>query len=169
MVIRVLAVVTASLAVAQSGEILEVKIIDRQESSSSYSYIVPGFTQSQTNGGVNCVGMANSANCSGSATTTGTSTPPHLRAYQVRGGTLSLRLPDDRIAVVNCESKYKPKGDFINRRSCRVPLVDDIRVDFHGDKAKLIWPVSIDGKKMQSETYKILGVLEKRPPDPTSK
>jgi len=27
--------------------------------------------------------------------------------------------------------------------------------------AKLIWPVSLDGKKMQSETYKILGILDK--------
>ena len=30
-----------------------------------------------------------------------------------------------------------------------------------GDKAKLNWPVSIDGKKMESETYKILAVLAK--------
>jgi hypothetical protein len=48
-----------------------------------------------------------------------------------------------------------------NVRSCRTPLVDDIQVDFNGDKAKLIWSVSLDGKKMQSETYKILGVLDK--------
>jgi DNA-binding transcriptional LysR family regulator len=26
---------------------------------------------------------------------------------------------------------------------------------------KLIWPVSLDGKKMQSETYKVLGILDK--------
>jgi hypothetical protein len=42
-----------------------------------------------------------------------------------------------------------------------MPLVDSIQVEFKGDSAKLIWPVSIDGKKMQSETYKILGVLDK--------
>jgi hypothetical protein len=34
-------------------------------------------------------------------------------------------------------------------------------VDFKGDKAKLKWPVSIDGKKMEAETYKTLGVLDK--------
>jgi hypothetical protein len=28
-----------------------------------------------------------------------------------------------------------------------------------GDKAKLQWSVSLDGKKIESETYKILGVL----------
>jgi hypothetical protein len=48
-----------------------------------------------------------------------------------------------------------------NHRSCRMPLVDTLQVDFKGDNAKLIWSVSIDGKKMQSETYKILGVLDK--------
>jgi len=29
-----------------------------------------------------------------------------------------------------------------NRRSCRLPLVDDIEAEFKGDKAKLEWPVS---------------------------
>jgi hypothetical protein len=39
---------------------------------------------------------------------------------------------------------------------------DEIQVEFSGDNAKLIWPVSIDGKKTQSETYKILGVVDKK-------
>jgi hypothetical protein len=30
-----------------------------------------------------------------------------------------------------------------------------------GDKAKLEWVVSLDGKKTQSETYKVLGILDK--------
>jgi hypothetical protein len=50
--------------------------------------------------------------------------------------------------------------DYINRRDCRMPLVKDIQVEFKGKNAKLIWPVSIDGKKLESETYKILAVLE---------
>ena len=53
------------------------------------------------------------------------------------------------------------RGREGNRRSCRVPIVDDLEFEFHGDKAKLGWPVSLDGKKMASETYKILGVLAK--------
>jgi hypothetical protein len=77
------------------------------------------------------------------------------------GATFSLLLPDGRVAVVNCASKYKLKGDYINQRSCRMPLVDDIRVEFKGKNAKLIWPVSLDGKKFESETYKILAVLDK--------
>jgi hypothetical protein len=40
-------------------------------------------------------------------------------------------------------------------------MVDNIEVDFRGENEKLIWPVSLDGKKMQSETYKILGILER--------
>ena len=40
-----------------------------------------------------------------------------------------------------------------------MPIVDEIQVEFKGKNAKLFWPVSLDGKKMESETYKILGVL----------
>jgi hypothetical protein len=42
-----------------------------------------------------------------------------------------------------------------------VPLVDAIQADFHGDKAKLEWNVSLDGKKKESETYKIVAILDK--------
>jgi hypothetical protein len=77
------------------------------------------------------------------------------------GATLSLQLPDGRVAVVNCVSKYKLKGDYINRRSCRAPLGDEIDAEFSGNSAKLEWIVSIDGRKKESETYKILGVLNK--------
>jgi hypothetical protein len=62
---------------------------------------------------------------------------------------------------VNCEGKFKERmaGPAGNHRSCRIPLVDEFNVDFKGDNAKLEWPTSIDGKKMESETYKILGIL----------
>jgi hypothetical protein len=40
-----------------------------------------------------------------------------------------------------------------------VPIVEDKEVEFNKDNAKLFWPVSIDGKKMESETYKIIGIL----------
>jgi len=40
-------------------------------------------------------------------------------------------------------------------------VVDSIQADFNGGNAKLIWPVSLDGKKTQSETYKVLGILDK--------
>jgi hypothetical protein len=39
--------------------------------------------------------------------------------------------------------------------------VDDVQAEFHGDNAKLVWVVSLDGKKTQSETYKVLAILDK--------
>ena len=82
-------------------------------------------------------------------------------SYQVRGATFSLQLLDGRVAVVNCDSKFAERmaGPAGNQRSCRQPLVDNIRAEFHGDKAKLEWVVSLDGTKMQSETYKVLAIL----------
>jgi hypothetical protein len=72
-------------------------------------------------------------------------------------------VPDGRVTVVNCESKFKERmaGPAGNHRSCRMPPVDNIQAELHGDKAKLIWVVSLDGKKMQSETYKMLAILDK--------
>lgn len=144
-----------------AAEKLTVRIVDRQTNDADYSYVVPGSLLAQSNSNANCFGFGNSVNCSGSTTTTGSVIPPHPVSYAVRGATFTLQLPDGRLVVVNCESKYAPKGDYINRRSCRMPLVNDIRAEFSRDNAKLIWPVSLDGKKMQSETYKILAILDK--------
>jgi hypothetical protein len=142
---------------------LSVKIINREENETEYTYVVPGYSSSNSNTSVNCSGTTTNVNCNGSTHTTETSTTPHEVSYRVRGATYSLQLPDGRVAVVNCDSKFAEHfaGHAGNKRSCRMPLVDDIEVDFNGDKAKLSWPVSIDGKKMASETYKILGVLSK--------
>jgi hypothetical protein len=85
------------------------------------------------------------------------------KTFKVYGATFTLQLPDGRLTIVNCDSKFAEHmaGRAGNRRSCRTPLVDTIEADFSGDNAKLIWPVSLDGKKMQSETYKILGIFDK--------
>lgn len=159
--IAVLAILSSSTYAAEK---LDVKIIGRQDNGGTYTYIVPGYSDSNSTTNVNCHGSVNYANCIGSTTTTGSSTPPRTWSYEVRGATLSLQLPDGRIAVVNCESKAN-WTDFSKmnqvHRSCRIPLVNNIRAEFDGDKATLRWSVSIDGKKMQSETYKILAVLDK--------
>jgi hypothetical protein len=42
-----------------------------------------------------------------------------------------------------------------------MPMVDTFEVEFKGKDAKLRWPVSLDGKKFESETYRIVGVLDK--------
>src|ERR1035437_2246998 len=112
---------------------LDVKIIDRQDKEDEYAYAAV----------YNNVAVG--------------------KSFRVHGATFTLQLPDGRLAIVNCESKFAEHmaGPAGNRRSCRTPLVDSIEADFHGDNAKLIWPVSLDEKKMQSETYKILGILDK--------
>ena len=157
----VIAGLILACATSASAQNFDVKIVDRQDNETEYTYVVPSHFSSQTNSSANCVGDLNSANCMGTSRTTGSSTPAQQVSYHVRGATLSLQLPDGRVAVVNCESKFAEHfaGRAGNHRSCRVPLVDEIHVDFNGDKAKLEWPVSIDGKKTASETYKILGVL----------
>jgi hypothetical protein len=42
-----------------------------------------------------------------------------------------------------------------------MPLVNALQAEFHGDKANLVWPASPDGKKMRSEVYRVLAVLDK--------
>lgn len=120
-------------AASASAQLLQVKVVDRQDKEDSYDYAAV----------YNNVAVG--------------------KTFKVHGATFTLELPDGRLAIVNCESKFAEHmaGAAGNHRSCRMPLVDTLQVDFKGDNAKLIWPVSIDGKKMQSETYKILGVLDK--------
>ena len=127
----------AMFAPFASAQKLNVTVVNREDQESSYDYA-----------GVYTVG--------GSTTAT-------AATFHVSGSTLTLQLPDGRRAVVNCASKFAEHfaGAAGNRRSCHVPLIDNIQAEFHGDSAKLSWNVSIDGKKSQSETYKILAVLEK--------
>jgi len=120
-------------ASSASAQKLNVKIIDRQADQDAYDYVA--FYKNIAVG----------------------------KTFRVQGDTLTLQLPDGRLAVVNCKSKYADplEGYANNRRSCRAPMVDNIEADFKGHNAKLIWPASLDGKKTESETYKILGVLDK--------
>jgi hypothetical protein len=140
---------------------VRVTVIDRRDSAMSYTYRLPGYSNATTNANVNCIANPSNVNCAGSSRTTGSYVPPVTGSYTVQGATLALQLPDGRVAVVNCESKYKMRGDGVNRRSCRIPPVDAMQVEFNGNKAKLKWPVSLDGKKLESETYKIVTVSDK--------
>lgn len=158
-----------------SGQKVNVRIVQRQNNETGYSGYIPGHIESTsdtnlsgdtaTNGNIDLSSgdyhSTSDTAVRGTTTTHGTITAPREVSYSVTGATFSLLLPDGRIAVVNCVSKYSPKGDHVNRRSCRMPLVNDIQAEFKGKNAKLFWPVSIDGRKFESETYKILGVLDK--------
>jgi hypothetical protein len=120
-------------AASASAQKLTVKVIDRQDKEDEYDYAA-------VNNNV-VVG----------------------KSFKLHGATFTLQLPDGRLAVVNCDSKFAEHfaGRAGNHRSCRIPLVDNVQADFHGDNAKLEWVVSLDGKKTQSETYKVLAVLDK--------
>jgi hypothetical protein len=135
---------------------LAVRIVGRKANATRYGYVVPGYASS--NCSVYSYGNAASSRCSSSGI------PALSASFQVRGATLSLLLPDSRIVVVNCDAKANwtdwHQGIY---RSCRVPVSDTVEADFKGDKAKLIWSVSLDGTKKESETYRIIGVLSRRP------
>jgi hypothetical protein len=146
---------------------LDVKIVDRKDNETDYSYVVPSYSSSHSDSSANCQANDTNINCSGFTTTNGYSTPAHEVSFHVRGATFMLLLPDGRAAIVNCESKFAERmaGRAGNHRDCRMPLVNNIQAEFKGDKAKLEWVVSLDGKKMQSETYKVLAVMEKPTPN----
>ena len=147
-----------------AAQLLNVKIIQRHTSETGYTYQVAGHATSNSSGSANCNINGSNVNCSGSSTTDTTATAPVLYSYSVTGATFSLLLPDGRIVVVNCASKFAERfrGPEGNHRSCRMPLLDDIQAEFKGKNAKLEWPVSLDGKKIESETYTILAIIPKQ-------
>ncbi len=128
--ILLLFVALASIAsVAKEKERITVTVIARTDSNTAYSY---AFVSGST-------GIAQNLN--------------------LQGATLTLQLPNGDAAVVNCTSKFKERfAGPGNVRSCRVPLVNDFEATFDGDKAKLFWATSLDGKKVGSETYQIIAV-----------
>jgi hypothetical protein len=147
------------LVPAYSAETVAVTIVNRQYSSTQYSYVAPAEAVAESNTTANCSGNTSNVGCYATTRTTATSISARTTSYSVRGATLTLQLADGRIVVVNCVSKYSPMGDHINARSCRLPMVNDIQAEFRGKNAKLKWLVSIDGKKTESETYKIVALL----------
>ncbi len=150
---------TLACGVGICGQIFDVKIVARQDKDTSYSYVVPGWVNSSTNSTTNCSDSAVGVSCSGTATTSGTSMPARSGVLQVSGATLTLQLPDGRVAVVNCNSKYQIISGPAHHRSCRVPFRDeDIRLELNGNSAKLRWLPNHDGTKWESETYTLLGV-----------
>ena len=131
-------VLLCAFALPAFGQKMDVKIIQSQINVKGVSGYVPGYI--------------------GNIGSTVVATPARSVSYNVMGATYSLLLPDNRVVIVNCAGKYSLKLDYVNMRNCRMPVVENIKAEFRGDKAKLRWIVSLDGKKTQSETYKILGI-----------
>jgi hypothetical protein len=82
-------------AVPAFAEKLDVKIIDRQDHDTDYSYVVPAHLYANSNANVNCSGDGNNVNCNGSSNTYATA--EHFAGP--RGNHRSCREP---IAVEKC-------------------------------------------------------------------
>lgn len=151
-------------AFAKDSIRMTAKIIDRQTRDTDYSYQVPGYSTTYGSAQTGCADFSTTTSCNTSGSSNTVSTAPHQVNFSVTGATLALQITDGRIAVVNCVSKFQEHfaGRAGNHRSCRIPLNDTVDVEFKGDNAKLMWPVSLDGKKIDSETYRILSILPAR-------
>ena len=131
-VMKTVLVVLGSIALllpiaAAEKKMMTVKILDRQNHDTLYTYFVPGYSTTNENSSANCFGTDSTVNCSGSARATTTSMPAHGGSFSVKGATFALQLDDGRVAVVNCDSKFAEHmaGPAGNHRSCRTPLVDE--------------------------------------------
>jgi hypothetical protein len=162
---------------------LPVVVVSRASNQSNYSFVVPGYVSTRAAAAANCFGTTNGSltssttrlgdfydtqgtyqgntnvDCSANGSSVTTVKPPEQVSYAVSGATLSLRLLDGRVAVVNCNAKpdWASLGKYA--RSCRVPSTDQFEAEFHGDDAKLFWRIGVYGEKVQSETYKLIEIL----------
>lgn len=153
-------ILTAAIALtitpAAFAQTLLVHIVERQDTKTELTAEIPEQAEAALKSltGEKKAGGAGGNDKSAAKADKGTQT----RSYSVTGATLTLQLPDRRLVRVSCESKYALRFDYINKRSCRTPPADEVTAEFNGDEAKLIWSVSLDNRKTQSETYTILNI-----------
>jgi hypothetical protein len=166
-----------------------VTVVARQTSETGYSFVVPGYISTRSSTYANCSGTSSGSldattygqtmngtyngsingtyngssytSCSGTGNSTTTVAPAREVSYAVSGATLSLRLLDGRLAVVNCNSKMNwTEWGGMPRRSCRVPTINQFAAEFKGENVKLLWRVGIHGETEKSETYRLVEILE---------
>jgi hypothetical protein len=142
-----------------AAEKMSVIILDQQNRDAGYRYVVPGYAITTSNAAGNIKGARNSASDAEADSSHKTNALGATESYLVTGATLTLKLSDNRIVVVNCSPKIN-WAPIPGSRSCLIPPINKIKVEFSGDNATLTWPVSIDGKKIKKETYKILAVFD---------
>jgi hypothetical protein len=149
-------VVCAGLVEAQK---LDATVLYRQSSDAGYNALIPGYSAPGT---PDCAADVANADCFRPTHVSGEG--PGAVSYNVVGTTLSLLLPDGKIAVLNCvnKSKFSSKGTYIVLRNCGMPMVEHVEAELKGDMARLEWPVTPDSKKIESEKYRIVAVLDRR-------
>ena len=158
----------AVLSLAFSGAFaaaqrVPVSVLYRQDSDIVYHAVIPGYSGPNADVTGACTLDPDPANCPDQNQSTDAKGTP---TYLLSGTTLSLGLPDGRIALVNCVSRHSANGNYINRHSCGMPLTERADAEFIGQSARLSWTLGLDGKKVESETYKVIALLAK--PDDNS-
>lgn len=138
---------------------IEASVLYRQDSDNRYIAVVPGYSGPDADVTGACMLDPDPANCPSLDSSAERGEP----TYMLVGTTLSLLLPDGKVALVNCVNRYSAKGNYVNRRSCGMPMVEHVEAEFIGQSARLQWQVGTDGKKTETETYKLVAMLEKRP------
>jgi len=151
------AAITLTITPAAFAQTLLVHIVERQDTKTELTAEIPEQAETALK---SLTGEKKAGDSDKSAAKADKA--PQTRSYTVTGATLTLQLPDRRLVRVTCESKYSLRFDYINRRSCRTPPADEVTAEFNGNEAKLIWSVSLDNRKTQSETYTILNIVPSR-------
>jgi hypothetical protein len=138
-------------AVAQK---LHVKVLEHSVNGTPFTKFVPGVSYSNGTTQANVNSYGNTA--TGTATSSGTSiyTPPHTVQVVVGHVDMVLLLPDGRRVAVSCDDHFWGLTQA-HQHYCKNPEVDEFEADFSGDKVKLKWGIGIDGKKTESETYRV--------------
>jgi hypothetical protein len=141
-----------------SAQKVEATVLYRQNSDNSYSAVIPRADGSKVEGTVDCAADVANEACSNPSQ----GVVPGQPYFNVTGTTVSLLLPDGRVALINCLNKYSFKGNYINRRSCAMPMVPQVQADLDGKNAKLKWSAGPENAKIESETYRIVALLDNR-------
>lgn len=135
-----------------------VNVLYRQDSDVVYHAVIPGYSGPNADVTGACTLDPDPANCPDPNLN---ADPKGLPTYLLSGTTLSLGLPDGRIALVNCVSRHSANGNYINRHSCGMPMTERADAEFSGQSAKLSWTLAQNGNKTESETYRVVAVLPK--------
>ena len=141
----------SELGGAAYGAIVNTKVtvVGEIPETSYYNWQVPGSSA------VYCHGAA----CLALSTASSSGTTSLL------GAIVKLLLPDGRIVIAKCVPQLKKGMHLVANayRDCRIPEVNSITdAEFNRNNVKLtVQELSIDGSgKIQTETYKIIGVLK---------
>lgn len=146
------------IATVHASHSIVVTVVARHTGIDPYTFVVPGHL---IVGSESTCSGERLATCRGSESVAAVHVTAPSGSFQVQGATLSLALPDGRVALVNCRSKLNGglSGFLYPYRSCREPWVNDIQAEFDGDKATLRWPAALDSRTMERETYRLLGII----------